>query len=993
MDPTHFTKLPDILKNGGFEKIMDDQIAERVQLMRQKAAVQMALDARMARVAKVSKKRGARTPNMHTYSRYNEGGQYINANVLAGHHGYAYANYASADETTSLTISGNLYRQDLLNDLRRSFMQPTDVLPTDPQYWEGFSNLVGRMYSDLPGAEDMAKLGVATDYIDPVVKMALGNGDRERLYEDAVAWALHTPEGQDWVRTLDLFTPPSGTVDEAIALADQAQAMRGTPKGRGWKARQNQMERQGWGETQSGHVFSTEVQVADVIRAHFNFVDNYMLDNPVVRDLFLEGKATAENLRKAYEANPWELKPFNGMLSPTSAEYKQAQLAKYAERGTSRELTDKILNTMSTALRAIGSQPETRMLRHPVFTSVAEMDFQQRVTHAENSLGRALSLTEQADLRHRSQAFALTKIKDTLYTLESRSTLDDYLRFVAPFFPAWVNAASRWGKFYMRNPANPGKIASRVTSISTNTLLVDENGEPTEANGTAAFDSYLVVPFGAGNLPVPKLKELVNKMWPGAAEVMNSTYIPLRSIDVIFQGQPLNPGFGPWVTVPTQWLLNKRDDWYQNEMGKWIIDQIMPVGPTASGIPAMDYAQHFLPTGIRRAIDLVIKDKAWYAEYSKNKLMLVSMAAEGTYTEGPEQMEEDAIELTRFSSAMKIMSAFGSPVAAQQRGEPEFYASQWRQFRDQTGSADEADKMFYDRYPAQWVLSQGKTSNLTGGMASATTTTNQRTNDQLARIAAELGEPSLMGFADNYQPDGELPAYTTKDYNPYSRRWQLYNSPQGFMENYRASKSVDEVAREAAVDEGWMKYQQVEAAMSGRLVAQGYRLGTYEYQKALSTRMSAAGAAIAKDYPDWGLDRGQVNTAKNERNAVFFRAQINNEEWMSGKEDHLVTQSIREYPQCEGIWPAPECRSREQPSPQLRKRTKTGMLLSWLSVSSCQRGVQHSVSGLIATSATTSSASMTSRIRITWRRQHEPGEVRHPHQCPHREVRPIPVDG
>lgn len=897
--PKHYGKLSKVLEDGGFEKIMEDAVAERIQLVRQKAALQVALDQRMQRTANLTKRRGKSRPNLNIPSRYRPDGHYVAANMLGGHNGYAYANFASADETTGMTISGNLMRQDLANDLRRSFLKPTDIHPADPWYFEGFSNLLGRMYRDLPGAEDMAAIGIKSmDDIDPIVLRALASGDRERLYEEAVDWALNTKEGHDWARALDLAVPGSGSVDEAIARGAKEAAYRGTPKPRSRAKRRETMDRKDWRQSPRGRFAGSSdeeqrVEIGDVIAQQFKFVEDYM--PPQVRELFLDGKATADELRKAYEANPWELRPFNGMMSPTSDEYKQARLAAYDERGKVNELTDRLLDGMSTALRAIGSVPETRMLRHPVFETVADLDFRQRIASAENMLGRALSLAEQADLRSASQAYALVKMKETLYTLESRSTLDEYLRFVAPFFPAWVNAASRWGKFYMRNPANPGKIGSRVASIKSNTVLVNENGEPVEADSTSAFDSYLVVPFGAGNLPFTKLSELVNKMWPGAAEVMNKTYIPLRSIDVVFQGQPGNPGFGPWVTVPTQYLLNKRDEWFENDVGKFIIKQVMPIGPTTSGYATMDYVQHFMPTGVRRIVDTLTKNQAWYSAYTKNKLMLVSMQAEGTYDGDPIQMEEDAIELTRFTQFIKIAASFTSPVAQQQRGDVEYYASRWREFRDATGSADEADRMFYEQYPAQWVLSQGISKNLTGGMAQATTTSNQQENQHLAAVASELGAPELMGFADNYQPDGELASYTTEDFNPYSRRWQFYNAPTGAGENYRTNKQVQEVIRDAAVDEGWMKYQQVEAVVEGRLVAQGYTKGSYEFMKAKQERMSKASEKIGQYHPEWALARGEANFAKNERNAIFFRYQINDPKWMEGKEDHTVTRSIREY--------------------------------------------------------------------------------------------------
>ena len=88
-----------------------------------------------------------------------------------------------------------------------------------------------------------------------------------------------------------------------------------------------------------------------------------------------------------------------------------------------------------------------------MYLAIGKEDLQQRITFAERTLGRQVNMDELLELRSLSQKFAVKKMEETLYTLKSRSSVDDFLRFVMPFFPAWRNTMHRWGKFAMENPA------------------------------------------------------------------------------------------------------------------------------------------------------------------------------------------------------------------------------------------------------------------------------------------------------------------------------------------------------------------------------------------------------------------------------------------------------------------------------------------------------------------------------------------------------------
>lgn len=905
VNPKFATTLPAILKRGGFDAVLSDAVDQVASLRRRSEMLATAYNQRMAKVEKLTKRRGmARGRRIAYKSAY--GNSYMANTPLSTWDGTAYAQFATADMTTATTFGGSTHRADLFNNMYTSFLQQTDVEPTDPLYWDALANLLGRFYRDTPGAEASRGLTggampMSMQDVDPIFAFAIADGDRDRLYHDAVNWALNSPEGREWVRSMGVGIPETGRVGDAVMEGRLAAAKRGQPKTRPTLANKHRLtpaQHIPW--QRRGQKYADRVEVGDLIAAQFNFADNFILNNPGVKELFYNGEATAENLRNLYNSAPWELHPFNGALSPSSAEYRALVRSKGEHLDARQIMTDKIIRGMSTALRKIGSQPETRMLRHPVFERVASVDLQQRVSFAEATLGRRLTINEFNDLSDRANAFALKKMKQTLYTLESRSTLDDYLRFISPFFPAWKSAMSRWGRFYINNPANPSKIVSRANSLvgPEGLTIVDENGTPiNESDQGGAYNSYIVLPVGVGSAKIPGFHNWLNTNFPGAAEMMNKTYIPQRSLDVIFQGDASNPGASPFITMPLQWVLRGRDDMYDKTPFRGIIDKLMPVGPTNTGSFWMDSFQQFMPSGVKVALNTLFKNQAWVSAYNRSYMMLYTMAQDGTYTGGTD-IADDAMKLTQMMQLVKFTSAFVSPVAQQQRGDVEWYGGMYRELSDmvtsQGGTRDDAEALWYRLFPTKFMLSQSSTFNLTGGASTSAVTRNQRNNDLVNRMAGQFEDPGLLWFTDNYLNGGSLDQFNSNEYNPFSRMRQMQTGPAGFTDEYRGRKSAEQMLHDTKIKEGWIKYDEAEAQVEASMVADGIPVGSYQFAKVKQDTMVRVKQEIAKTNPVWFLAQGQIDTRKYNRNAEYFRWLVDSP-WGQQRQDDQVIQYIDQY--------------------------------------------------------------------------------------------------
>ena len=889
--PTTAIQTADVLRDGGIQALVEELTEASIRARRNMYTAQTLFQARVARTARRAKRRGIR-PGANEFRMLGTyGKQYVESSLLDGSDGAMFGALASGHATYLMGYSQMASAAEVQNDVARSLLMPKMVNPEDPRYFDALANLLARQYRDQTGM-----LAGGPDNLDPMVRHLLGEGDRERLIEEGIDWALNTADGQQWIRTMGLQVMPGRTVAGEVAEAATRRAERAA---RSTPAR-TRAQRRNWEDLQwrGEDIGIPEVNVGDLVSVMAGFLDNYILPSPALTEALLRGNVTGDGLRAAWEAEPWELRPVSGLLSPTTAEARALLRRQREGMGYMESLNHQITAKMSKAMQAIGSGPETRMLRHPVFEAIGQADLRQRITYAEHSLGRSLSIDEVNELRTKSQRFALRKMEQTLYTLSGRSAVDEYLRFVAPFFPAWRNALTRWGRNLANNFGETSRLASKVSTVGDSLYLVDSNGSEVEWGEGNLNETYVVLPGIGGLLESAAGLE-------GARAAMRNTYIPLRSLDVLFQGDMMSPGSGPWVAWPAQRLLMGHPEWLDNFVVKFLADKVFPVGPVSAESASMEAVMHFLPTGVKRTIEAFTDSQAWAGEYDRNLRLLTSEVMSGDRPAYATEADliTDATRLTDWKMRIKVMSAFTFPVAQHQRGDVEFYAGVYRQLRDAYGNTQMADEQFQKLFPNQYILTLQSSKNQTGGASTSTAVQRQRSMRGLQEYAAMTGTTELLGFVENYDDEAFLSGesatgYSQEDFNPFALAWQRQNAPVGSRETFRYRRTPEESYRNAQVRTGYQEHDQAEMLIQQELLQRGLHPGSYEFGKELQERMSYVSDMIARKNPAWADEDGKRDENRLLRHEAFFKRVLSdpglgfiNRE----RSGHALVQSITRY--------------------------------------------------------------------------------------------------
>jgi hypothetical protein len=655
--------------------------------------------------------------------------------------------------------------------------------------------------------------------VDPIIEMFL-NGMKP---EQVVRW-LRDPKNVDYARRFNIDVPGIKVMSERLNVSMEADDF-----------------------------------VGDLYSAY-----NRYLPDRQVQEAFRNGEVDEQWLRTHFMDNP-DMPDIIGRIVPTSP-----------EAANWREGMSKVVER---AFHFLGSLPETTVARHPLARQIYRAEYKNRANIAlatkRLNEGDAAELTvdEINNLRRNVIESTRREVNNTLFTIIRKSYAGEKMRFIMPFFNAWENTIRRWYGLTKDNPAVVARAGQIVSSLRNQPNVVDRDGNTTTE---FSYENKIVLPMPEGAI---KTVSLIPGWGKGMAEALRSSgtqvSIPIRSLDILFQGEAL-AGFGPIVTIPVNQLVLLKPD--LEDLVTSTVLPVLPFGPQEGSI------RQLFPPAAQKLISLLGQDEAWSRTFNtvyRYELIRFNLGDRDTLPE-----LDEVKKLSDSMYQVKMLSNLVMPFAAQYESPLTFYTQQFRRLNQVYGA--DAEALFLEMYPEMGAALVSSSYNPTGATASQAAFKNIQKYDKLI---GKIGQttPEMIGFLVN-DPDGKY------DFSEAVYAWQYGNAPvAGSTENYRQRRNPADLKKDANIKMGWIEFRKNMNLLDSQLFAQGYNSYSESGAEELQTLKSMMVADMTGRNKDWAVDYYSVDRGKWVYRMESMKTMLSDPTWMKENSARPVVQSISVY--------------------------------------------------------------------------------------------------
>jgi hypothetical protein len=698
------------------------------------------------------------------------------------------------------------------------------VEPTDPRYFEGWANILNMHFRDPE-----------TGVMDAVVRQIL-----DKKSDDEILKWFHTREGQTYAnetytqagKYFGFHKVSSGEMDEK--LLEKLNTTRGA------------------------------------VRAYIPDAETEMIlssANPDGRPL--SGGEVQKFLTERFSTQPEKLTPLNGLLVVSSKEYKDQE---------------RIIDTVNRrVMRFLGSLPEDVFARHPLAAAMYDKQLMnnieaiQRVKGSEkltaNELNRAVAHARETSRQ---------EVERTLFTIVRRSGASSsrVVKLLFPFYAAYENTIRRWGGMIAEDPTLLATAGRTIAQVVHGQTILDKDGnritDATKLEGGQQANLVVRVPQGfIDSLP---------KAWRSVVQdSFKNLNIPLSSLDVITQGQPGNPGVGPFAVLPAYLVLKERPE---------LEDSLKVFFPAGMPQKASDL---FLPSALRRLSTVWSKDDLYVRSY--NQMLRYETYS---YNQGKRSTPPTVKEVTERTNKfffLRALTSISAPFAV--APEIDFYAQTYRQFQQQYADYRDpqtgervmgmAEAKFLEMYPDFFEATISQSKNEGGLEPSLGTVRNLRKFSNLMANAQSSGDSELLGFLAN---DGDN-QYT---FSQAAYQWQYkHGATPGSGSTYRQNRTANELLIESNVKRGWTEFQDLMGQISAYQKQNGITDPKDPQMQLLKDAKAAWLDQMKVTNLSWYSAYVSPDKAKYERRAQILETAFKDKKWMAQNGDRAVVKQALVY--------------------------------------------------------------------------------------------------
>jgi hypothetical protein len=435
-----------------------------------------------------------------------------------------------------------------------------------------------------------------------------------------------------------------------------------------------------------------------------------------------------------------------------------------------------------------------------------------------------------------------------------------------PFYKAYENTIKRWGGIVTENPSVLTDISRTIAQVVNGQLVVDQDGNRIEDATQIGAGGNLVI-----QVPQGFINSLPASWKPIVENSFKNINIPLQSLDVITQGQPGNPGAGPYLVAPAYLILKSRPELEE------AFEPLFPAGQPQS------VTDLFTPAVVRRLTTMWTQDELYVRTFNQ-------MLRYETYNYNSGKRDEPTLdEITDKTNKfflLRALTSISAPFAI--APEMDFYQRAFRQFQEQYG-AGEAEAKFLEMYPDYFEATVSLSKSPGGLEANVQTVRNLKKYGNLMAAAEASDNPELIGFLAN-DFDGQ---YT---FSQAAYQWQYRKGAYpGSKNTYRQNRNPAELVRDANIKRGWTEFGRIMDGIDAFKIQNGIssdrdpRLANHLEAKRLWVK------ATAEVNFDWYSEYISPDRGKYERRARVLETALQDKAWMTANGNRPVVKSLAVY--------------------------------------------------------------------------------------------------
>lgn len=533
----------------------------------------------------------------------------------------------------------------------------------------------------------------------------------------------------------------------------------------------------------------------------------------------------------------------------------------------------KAQDIVASAFKFLGSLPEDAWARHPLYADLYRKSLKQRIDSFTAINGRpvkeiaddSVSYTEMGLAMRAAHADALRGTKEILFTLDRKTNLATYMKYLSPFFSAYENSVKTWAKLAVNKPQIINRANLIFTAPNRAGIATDSNGNPVPVD-KASMNDYMWI-----EVP-PALKKLPFGIGTGLSS-LDQMGVQKKSLDVIFQGETNIP-VGPYVSIPVSEIV-KAQPTYEESL-KWAI----PFGAERNALTAM------LPSWVKKQLTKGGgQDDPQYA----NTYTLIWQTEQMKRREKG-QPPATADEIKKMADAywnMRTVANLILPVAPQFNSPYKMYIDKWKQYK--TNYPKDAQERFWKDYGDEMFQFTMSLSKNNSGMGA---TVNDVTNaKKYSDLVSQIGDidPKMIGLitatgGGAYQFSDA--AYKWEQSNVISSNSNL---------KFRGSNDPASALKENNVSLGWIKYRQVMSQIDSVMQSRGLTSLQQNGAGDLAALKKVTVSQLAKQNIDWYKAYSDPNGAKFINVRQAFDTILSNKKFMADHGNDSTWKSVSMY--------------------------------------------------------------------------------------------------